>query len=105
MKDGCFAVSGYTNSTDGHVRGNHGSFDIWVLKIDSGIANREQGIIFNQCYGGSGSDISLGRSIIETKDGNLAVIGYTNSIDGDFSEKTRRLFKAYQSVLKLNIMI
>jgi len=32
--DKCLAVTGYTNSNDGDVSGNHGDNDLWVLKID-----------------------------------------------------------------------
>lgn len=32
--DGGYAVTGRTNSTDGDVSGNHGGYDMWVLKLD-----------------------------------------------------------------------
>ena len=48
--------------------------------------------------GGSGDDVA--RSVIETSDGGYAVIGYTNSIDGDVSDKT--LAENDFWVLKLN---
>ncbi|WP_353777130.1 hypothetical protein [Winogradskyella sp. 3972H.M.0a.05] len=37
-------------------------------------------------FGGSNEDIAY--SVIETQDGNIAVLGYTNSTDGDLSNKT-----------------
>lgn len=37
-------------------------------------------------FGGSGDDVA--RGIIETSDGGYAVIGYTNSTDGDITDKT-----------------
>jgi len=43
-------------------------------------------IEWQKTFGGSGNDIA--RGIIETSDGGYAVIGYTNSIDGDITDKT-----------------
>lgn len=37
-------------------------------------------------YGGSGED--TGQSIIETSDGGYAILGFSNSLDGDISNKT-----------------
>jgi hypothetical protein len=31
--DGSYVFAGYTNSSDGDVSGNHGSFDVWVVKL------------------------------------------------------------------------
>ena len=42
-------------------------------------------IEWQKTYGGSGDDTA--RGIIETSDGGYAVIGYTNSIDGDITDK------------------
>src|SRR2546422_8987771 len=33
--DSAFVLAGYSNSNDGDVSGNHGDYDIWVVKIDS----------------------------------------------------------------------
>ncbi|MDP4236880.1 MAG: T9SS type A sorting domain-containing protein [Bacteroidota bacterium] len=39
--DGGYAVAGFTNSSDGDVIGNHGSEDVWILKLTpaSGVAS------------------------------------------------------------------
>ena len=42
-------------------------------------------IEWQKTFGGSGDDIAHG--IIETTDGGYAIIGYTNSIDGDVTDK------------------
>jgi hypothetical protein len=42
-------------------------------------------IEWQKTFGGTGDDIA--RGIIETTDGGYAVIGYTNSIDGDITDK------------------
>ena len=31
--DGCYIVLGYTLSTNGDVTGNHGQYDVWVVKL------------------------------------------------------------------------
>jgi hypothetical protein len=75
--DGGFAVLGYTQSMDGDVTGkNNENYDFWVLKFNS-----EAQLEWNKTYGGSGDD--RGRSIIETSDGGYALIGYSDSSDGD----------------------
>ncbi len=43
-------------------------------------------VAFINTYGGSQEDHIV--SIVETSDGNLALFGYTNSIDGDITDKT-----------------
>ena len=68
---------GRTNSNDGDVSGNHGSFDAWLVKT------RFNGITrWQKCLGGTGWED--GFSIISTSDGNLLMAGITSSdsIDG-----------------------
>ena len=73
--DGGFIVVGYTMSNNGDVTGNHGSNDIWVVKLSN------LGIIqWQKCLGGSGIDI--GFSILQTNDGYI-VAGRTGSNNGD----------------------
>lgn len=33
--DGGYVVAGYTKSTDGDVSGNHGDFDVWIVKLEA----------------------------------------------------------------------
>jgi gliding motility-associated-like protein len=49
---GGYIISGYTNSNDGDVSGNHGgNGDIWVVEL-----NATGNILWQRCYGGSGYD-------------------------------------------------
>jgi hypothetical protein len=76
--DGEYIVAGYTQSNDGDVSGNHGDYDIWVVKLSS------TGVIqWQKCLGGSSSD--SGNSIRETSDGGYIVAGNTYSNNGDVS--------------------
>lgn len=74
--NGDYYISGYTNSNDGDVSGNHGNFDFWVLKLNS------SGILqWQKTLGGSAVD--FGWAISQTTDGGCVVTGETRSNDGD----------------------
>lgn len=73
-----YIISGYSNSTNGDVTGNHGGYDYWVVKIDS------LGTIqWQKSLGGSGEDKA--NSIQITSDGGYIVSGYSKSSNGDVS--------------------
>lgn len=74
--DGSFLLVGTTDSNNGDVSGNHGSSDMWVVKIDSAGT-----IIWQKCFGGS--EIEYGTSIKTTTDGGFVVAGSASSLDGD----------------------
>ena len=76
--DGGFVAAGYTGSNDGDVSGNHGSNDVWVVKL-----NASGAILWQKCLGGSGQDIAF--SIIQDFDDGLSVAAITNSNDGEVS--------------------
>jgi len=77
--DGGFAVLGYTQSLDGDITDKATeNYDFWILKFDS-----EAQLEWNKTYGGSGDE--RGRSLIETSDGGYALLGYSDSSDGDVS--------------------
>ena len=77
--DGGFAVLGYTQSLDGDITDKATeNYDFWMLKFDS-----EAQLEWNKPYGGSGDD--RGSSLIETSDGGYALLGYSDSSDGDVS--------------------
>jgi len=77
--DGGFAVIGYTQSMDGDVSDKlNESFDFWVLKFNS-----EANLEWNKTFGGSGDD--RGFDIIQTSDNGFAILGYTDSSDGDIT--------------------
>ena len=76
--DGGFITSGWTASNNGDVSGNHGAYDVWIVKFD------ESGnIIWQKTLGGSNSD--YGNSIAETIDGNYVIACASSSTDGDKS--------------------
>ena len=74
--DGGYVAAGYTDSTNGDVSGNHGSFDAWVLKLDS-IGS----IQWQKALGGSDRDEAW--DVQQTTDGGYIVVGQSNSTDGD----------------------
>ncbi len=83
--DGGYIVAGVTESYDGDVSGNHGSGDIWVVKLTSTGA-----IQWQKCLGGSGGDGFYYAStypihIQLRPDGGYIVAGATYSNDGDVS--------------------
>jgi hypothetical protein len=80
--DGGYIITGRTYSSDGDVVGYHGSDnslpDSWVLKISS-VGDIE----WQNCLGGTNSEFPS--DIIQTVDGGYAVVGSSNSNDGDVS--------------------
>jgi len=76
--NGGYIVAGYTESNNGDVSGNHGSYDYWIVKLDS-----SGNIRWQKCLGGSGDDRAY--SIQQTSDGGYIVTGYTESNDGEVS--------------------
>lgn len=77
-KDGGYAIIGYSQSQDGDVSKNDGTFDILVMKYTSNHA-----LQWYKTFGGSDND--RGSDIIQTKDGGYAIIGYAYSKDGDIT--------------------
>lgn len=78
--DNGFILTGYTNSNDWDVSGNHGLEDIWVVKLNS------SGIIqWQKCLGGSTSERP--RAIMAMEDGNYVITGSTTSTNGDVTNQ------------------
>jgi hypothetical protein len=71
-----FILTGLTYSNDGDITSNHGSNDVWVIKVDS-VGN----IQWQKCFGGTGNDV--GTSIIQNEDSTYIFAAITNSADGD----------------------
>ncbi|QIG88738.1 T9SS type A sorting domain-containing protein [Chryseobacterium sp. POL2] len=69
--DGGYAFVTSTKSNDADVSGNHGGFDMWVVKINSNGT-----LLWQKCLGTTGNDYGL--SIDNTKDGGLIVGGSKN---------------------------
>lgn len=74
--DGGYVATGNSESTNGDVTGNHGSFDIWVVKLNP-LGNIE----WQNCYGGSSYDV--GYVVKQTSDSGYVVSGAASSLDGD----------------------
>jgi len=74
--DSGYIIAGYSDSRDGDVTGNHGSWDYWIVKIDM-----TGNIQWENSYGGSAQDIVC--DIQLTSDGGYIIAGYSSSIDGD----------------------
>lgn len=76
ISDGSYIAVGFTQSNDGHVSGNKGGTDLWIVKLTS------SGIFQGQKVLGGSSD-DFGYSIQQTVDGGFIVAGFTKSNDGD----------------------
>ncbi|WP_223606640.1 T9SS type A sorting domain-containing protein [Chryseobacterium sp. OSA05B] len=76
--DGGYIVAGSTGSLDGHVIGNHGSFDCWILKLDA-----SGNIQWQKSLGGSEFDEAY--SIKQTADGGYIIAGMIFSADGNIT--------------------
>src|SRR5204862_347329 len=60
-KDGGYIVAGTTYSNDSDVAGNHGDYDVWIVKLFS-----NGNVDWKQTYGGTGDDEAY--SIQQTSD-------------------------------------
>ncbi len=76
--DGGYLVSGTTGSINGQVSGNHGGLDLWVIKISA-----TGDLTWQKCIGGTGQDYPWEMRVMN--DGNLMLVGMTNSNNGDVS--------------------
>jgi hypothetical protein len=76
--DGGYIFTGLSDSTSDEVTGNHGGYDIWVVKIDS-VGNMQ----WEQSYGGSSDE--GGVTIAQTTDGGYIIGGNTTSNNGDIT--------------------
>lgn len=76
--NGDIIACGSTNSNDGDVSANHGSYDFWVNKISS-----TGTILWSKCFGGNEQESAL--SITVNSAGQYAVAGYSKSINGNVS--------------------
>lgn len=76
--DGGYIMAGHASSIDGNVGGNHGSDDLWLVKVNS------SGVIqWQRASGGTNADEAS--SIRPTSDGGYVVAGSAGSNDGDVS--------------------
>ncbi len=76
--DGNFLLVGASESEDFDVNSSNGSYDFWVLKIDT-----EGTMLWEKSFGGSGID--TGHAAVKTNDGNYLITGAAISSDGNIS--------------------
>jgi len=74
--DGGYIVTGFSNSTDGDVTGNHGNLDYWVVKLDQ-IGNLD----WQNSLGGT--HIEHAYSVGQYPNGQYVISGYAGSKNGD----------------------
>ncbi len=76
--DGGYIVAGQSDSNDGDVTGHHGSYDAWIVKLDS------NGVIqWQKSLGGTSMDGA--GSIKQTAEGGYIIAGGSKSNNGDVS--------------------
>jgi len=77
--DGNFLLIGSSESEDFDINNGNGSYDIWVVKIDT-----KGEMLWERSFGGSGID--NGHAAVKTNDGNYLIAGAAISDDGDVSD-------------------
>lgn len=77
--DDAYVITGHTFSTDTDVSRNHGSSDVWLIKIDVNGT-----LLWEKTYGGSGFDAA--QSVSQTGDGGFLLAGNTRSADMDVAK-------------------
>jgi hypothetical protein len=77
--DNGYIIVGNSNSTDGMISNNHGSSDIWAVRI-----NDAGKIEWERTYGGT--DFEDAAHIVATPEGNFLITGNSKSNDNDLSE-------------------
>jgi hypothetical protein len=76
--DGGYLMAGSSESTDFDISNSKGSYDFWVVKV-----NTDKELEWQRSYGGS--EIDMGFGFTETLDGNYLITGDTRSSDQDVS--------------------
>jgi len=76
--DGGYVVTGWSNSNDGDVTGNHGDEDYWVVKLDP-----SGNIEWQKSLGGLSQERAKCIQYIPTAQGVFVLAGFTRSPDGD----------------------
>jgi outer membrane protein OmpA-like peptidoglycan-associated protein len=75
-RDKNYILVGTTQSKDGMIRKSHGSYEGWVIKI-----NTKGEPIWQNTFGGKTQDMLYGG--VETAGGEYVCVGYSESVDGD----------------------
>lgn len=83
--DGGYAVLGHTQSQDGDIKDKLTTdFDCWFLKFDG-----QSNLQWSKSYGGSAND--RGNDLVQTSDGGYAMLGFSESTDGDVTDNAGAL--------------
>ncbi len=73
-----YIITGYSESTDGYVTGNHYYTDVWLVKTDI-----YGSIIWNKSFGGN--NFEYANKVIPTYDGGFIVVGTSKNVNGDIT--------------------
>jgi len=76
LSDGTFVYGISTQSNNGDMAGNHGSWDAWIINTDSSGA-----ILWRRVIGGSDAD--LVEYVVDAGNNEFWIFGNTSSINGD----------------------
>ena len=76
--DGGYIVAGWNRSKNGDIQGNHGDYDLWVVKLNS-----NGNLIWQHSLGGGNGD--FGYSIQQIGDNGYIIAGGSDSNNGDVS--------------------
>ncbi|MBL7730420.1 MAG: hypothetical protein JNM88_04515 [Chitinophagaceae bacterium] len=74
--DNQFVISGYTQSNDAYVSGNHGLTDVALIKVDT-LGN----LLWSRLFGST--DYDDGKSICVNPDSSYSILGGVRTINGD----------------------
>ncbi|MFS4466359.1 hypothetical protein [Maribacter sp. 2210JD10-5] len=77
-EDDGFVMAGFSESNDFDISDTQGSYDFWMVKVDS-----KGNMLWERSFGGSGIEISY--DIAKTSDNGYVLVGNTFSTDGDIS--------------------
>ncbi len=76
--DGGYIVAGETQSTNGDVTGNHGSYDYWIIKLTS-----TGDLQWQKTFGGTSDDKA--QDVEQTTDNGYIIAGSATSNDGNIT--------------------
>ncbi len=74
--DHAYLITGYTDTTEFDVTGNHGEYDYWVAKLD-----HSGQLDWQKSLGGTGEDFGFACDV--AGDGGYLIAGWSNSKNGD----------------------
>ncbi len=91
-EDGGYIIAGNSNSDDGDIGNNYGSYDAWIFKLNS-----DGNLEWENNYGGS--DLDHINQVQQTEDGGYILAGWTQSNDGNIGDN----YGEYDAwIIKLN---